>query len=84
MVAAIRCTRQKPGHDFSRMRQTTAKEKDCTLNTTYLFGRNLDTDLLNGFGKFFWLNGTVVIKIEVLESLLKYLLLGLSALGLLG
>jgi len=50
---------------------------------TYLFGWNLDTNLLDGFGKFIWLNNSIVIEVEVLERLLKDGFLGLSSLGLL-
>ena len=50
---------------------------------TYLLGWNLDTDFLNSFCEFVWLDSAVVIKVEVLECLHKNGLLGLSALGLL-
>ena len=62
MTAAIGCTRQKPGHNLRLKWQTTAREIDWKWNAnTYLFGRNLDTNLLNGFGKFFWLNQDLCI-----------------------
>ena len=37
---------------------------------TYLLGRDLDSDLLDGFGKFVWLDGAVIVKVKVLEGLL--------------
>ena len=50
---------------------------------TYLLGWDLDTDLLDGLSKFIRLDGAVVVKVEVLESLLHDGLLRLSSLGLL-
>ena len=49
---------------------------------TYLLGWDLDSNLFNGFGELFWLDGTVVVEVKVLEGLLKDGLLGLSSLGL--
>ena len=50
---------------------------------TYLFGWDLDSDLLDGLGELIRLDGSVVVQIKVLESLLKNGLFGLGALGLL-
>jgi hypothetical protein len=43
---------------------------------TYLFGRNHDSNLFNSFCELIWLNGAVVVQIEVLEALEQDLLLG--------
>jgi len=48
---------------------------------TYLFGWNLDSNLLDGLGELIGLNGAVVVEVEVLEGLLEDGLLGLGALG---
>jgi hypothetical protein len=42
---------------------------------TYLFSWDHDTDLLNGLGKLIWLNGSVVVKVEVFKRFFKYLFL---------
>jgi hypothetical protein len=51
--------------------------------STYLLGWNLDTNFFNSFCELFWLNGSVIVEVEVLESLHENLLLRLSTLGLL-
>ena len=51
---------------------------------TYLSGWDLDADLLDGLGEFVWLDGSVVVEIEVFEGLHEDLLLGLGAASLLG
>jgi hypothetical protein len=43
----------------------------------------LDTNFFNSFCELFWLNGSVIVEVEVLESLHENLLLRLSTLGLL-
>ena len=57
--------------------------RDLNVMNTYRFGWDLDTDLLDCFGKFIGLNCTIVVEIKVFECLHEDLLLGLSSLGLL-
>ena len=45
--------------------------RTCFASDTYLLGWNLDTDLLNSLGEFIWLDGSVVVEVEVLECLLE-------------
>jgi len=42
---------------------------------TYLLSWDHDTDLLYGLGKLIWLNGSVVVEVEVFKRFLKYLFL---------
>jgi hypothetical protein len=51
---------------------------------TYFLGWDLDADLLDCLGELIWLDGSIVIKIKVLECLLEHRLFGLGTLGLLG
>ena len=62
---------------------STVKEmRSSYCRRTYLFGWDLDTDLLDSLGELIRLNGSIVVEVEVLEGLLEDRLLGLSALGL--
>ena len=45
----------------------------CTV--TYLFGWNHDSNLFNSFYELIWLDGAVVVQIEVLETLNEHLFL---------
>jgi len=56
----------------------------CIHQETYLAGGDHDTNLLDGLGEFIGLNGTVVVKIEVLERLKEYGLLVGGTVGFLG
>ena len=49
----------------------------------YLAGGDHDADLLDGLGKLFGLDHSVVVQVEVLEGLEEDALLGLRAAGLL-
>jgi hypothetical protein len=56
---------------------TSQNRTKCWIQT-YLLGRDHDTDLFDRFGEFFGLNHTVVVQIEVLESLHEDLFLTLT------
>ena len=63
------------------LEQVISKLSDkCRLNEiTYLSGWDLNSNLLDGLGELVWLNGAIVVEIEVLESLHEDLLLGLGS-----
>ena len=44
-------------------------------HNTYLLSWDHDTDLLYGLGKLIWLNGSVVVEVEVFKRFFKYLFL---------
>ena len=50
---------------------------------TYSFCWNLNTNLLDGLGEFVWLDGAIVVQVEVLECLQENVLLRLCSSGLL-
>ena len=49
------------------------------VSSTYLFGWDHDTNLLNSFGKFIGFNSAVTIQVEILERLLEDLFFGCDA-----
>ena len=61
----------------------TPKSATLCWACTYVLGWDLDTNLLDGLRELIWLDGTILIEVEVLEGLLENLLLRLSSLGLL-
>ena len=50
---------------------------------SYLSGWDHDSNLLDSLGKLLWLNGSVIVKIEILERFEKDGLLVLAAVSLL-